>query len=145
MTTRIVLYQLFHHLSKRGTSFALANPKSASAFMNRTNNNLLLLSISRHLANEASQSEDGTEGEAGSEVVVDPSKDRRVAIPVEVSMSYLNSKSKCLFLEHETIFLLILPKKFQAMKLPMVLNQSGCNIVEIIKELGHQRPASPAL
>lgn len=93
MASRIVLFQFFHHLSKKGTSLALANPKLAAAFLTRTNN-LPLLSISRYLADEASQSEEGSEEGAGSEVVIDRSKDRRVAIPVEVSMSYLKSKSK---------------------------------------------------
>ena len=98
MAARIVLHQCVRHLFKQGTTLSMVSPSKLTPVFSIRTNNVPVISISRHFAatsDESSQSEDAPEGEVGKQI--DPSKDRRNPIPVEVSMSYLKSKSMCFF------------------------------------------------
>ena len=98
MAARIVLHQCVRHLFKQGTTLSMVSPSKLTPVFSIRTNNFPVISISRHFAatsDESSQSEDAPEGEVGKQI--DPSKDRRNPIPVEVSMSYLKSKSMCFF------------------------------------------------
>ena len=93
MASRIFLNQSVRHLFKKGTTFSYS--QFTSTIINTRINSLNVVSMSRNFAStsdESNQSEDAPEGEISKKI--DPSKDRRNIIPVEVSMSYLKSKSR---------------------------------------------------